>query len=165
MTQTTSSQKGPFPAPELRYRFTISAEVAPGLPLDTAAAGELSFIPITGGAVIGDLQGSVVPGGGDWCLKKSPGSYRVEARYGIRTAAGSYVDVHNTGILVRAQDDPGKPDSGAGEEYFMTTPVFRTVDPQLAWLTESLFAGRATAREGATVIDVFELLLPAPASS
>lgn len=144
--------------PALRYRFRIVAEVAPDISIDTSANGELVFIPITGGPVTGDLSGSIVAGGGDWCLNRSPGTYRVEARYGIRSEAGSYIDVYNVGILTRPEegaDTPGRP-----AEYFLTTPVFRTSDPQLAWLTQTVFVGHATATGSATTIDVFEVLAP-----
>lgn len=158
MTQLTSTTTPvAVMTPGLQYRFSIVAEVDPSIPLDTTDRGELGFIPITGGPVTGDVEGEVVSGGGDWCLNKSPGTYRVEARYGIRTTSGAYVDVHNTGILLR-------PDEGAegtrSAEYFMTTPVFRTTDPAFAWLTQSVFVGQAVASGEATRIDVFEVLLP-----
>lgn len=163
MTQITSSTHGlPSVAPALKFRFRIVAEVAPDIPLDTTSAGELLFIPITGGPVTGDLEGSVVGGGGDWCLHKSPGTYRVEARYGVRTTGGAYVDVVNTGILTRP--DEGARTPGRPFEYFMTTPEFRTTDPDLAWLTRSVFVGRAFAAGGATTIDIFEVLAPGPSA-
>ena len=166
MTQITSTlgTRG-TQLPGLQYRFSIVAEVAPNIPLDSTEAGELGFIPITGGPVSGDLEGSVVSGGGDWCLRKAPGTYRVEARYGIRTTAGSYIDVYNTGILSRPEEESGAMNHGRPREYFMTTPVFRTTDPELAWLTRSVFVGQAVASDGATTIDVFEVLLPGTASA
>ncbi|EMY35798.1 hypothetical protein D477_002371 [Arthrobacter crystallopoietes BAB-32] len=142
----------------MKFRFSIVAEVAPSVSLDETAAGELGFIPITGGTVAGDLEGSVIGSGGDWCLIKSAGTYRVEARYGIRTTEGAYVDVVNTGILTRPGEGAHTP--GRGGEYFMTTPVFRTTHPALAWLTHSVFVGHAVAGDGATSIDVFEVIVP-----
>jgi len=160
MTQitSTSSQATADSYPGLSFRFRIVAEVIPFLPIDETAAGELGFIPITGGTVTGDLTGTVVAGGGDWCLIKSPGTYRVEARYGIRTAEGAYIDVVNVGILTRP--DEGAVTPGRPGEYFLTTPAFRTVDPALAWLTQSVFVGHAKAGDGATTIDVFEVVAP-----
>lgn len=160
MTQITTV--GPninaAPRPNLQFRFRIVAEVAPFETIDEAGSGELGFIPITGGTVTGDLAGTVVGSGGDWCLIKSPGTYRVEARYGIRTAAGAYIDVFNAGILTRPEEGAHTP--GRPCEYFMTTPVFRTNDGSLAWLTQSVFVGHATAGDGATSIDIYEVLAP-----
>lgn len=160
MTQITSTVPDVVAAsrPKPRFRFRIVAEVAPFEPIDEAASGELGFIPITGGTVTGDLTGTVVGSGGDWCLIKSPGTYRVEARYGIRTATGAYIDVFNTGILTRPEEGAHTP--GRSGEYFMTTPIFRTADASLAWLTRSVFIGHAVAGDGATSIDIFEVLAP-----
>ncbi|MDR6989141.1 hypothetical protein J2Y66_003656 [Paenarthrobacter nitroguajacolicus] len=133
--------------PKMQFRFRIVAEVASTIPIEATGADELGFIPITGGRVTGKLSGAVVEGGGDWCLRRNDGSYAVDARYGIRSDTGAYIDVHNTGVLIRED----------GIEYFMTTPTFRTVDPDLVWLTRSLFVGRAHVGPGATTIDVFEL--------
>ncbi|WP_312178513.1 DUF3237 domain-containing protein [Arthrobacter sp.] len=161
MTQITPhpAESGHPSVPALLHRFRIVAEVAPDILIDAAGGGELDFIPITGGPGSGDIRGEIIPGGGDWCLLKSPGSYRVEARYGIRTESGSYIDVYNVGILTRPHEGADTP--GRTQEYFVTTPVFRTTDPTLAWLTQSVFIGHAAAGSGATTIDVFEVLAPA----
>ena len=161
MTQITplAADSAPPSVPALRHRFRIVAKVAPDILIDAAGGGELDFIPITGGPVSGDVRGEIISGGGDWCLLKSPGSYRVEARYGIRTESGSYIDVYNVGVLTSPEEGAVTP--GRTHEYFVTTPVFRTTDPALAWLTQSTFVGHAAAHEGATTIDVFEVLAPA----
>ena len=58
-----------------------------------------------------------------------------------------------SGRAARAVRDPDV-------EYFMTAPVFRTVDPGLDWLNHSVFVGHARELEGLTRIDVFEVMLP-----
>lgn len=141
-------------APTLTYRFTIVAEVGEYLKLHQDAARTLELIPITGGTISGDLTGSVVPGGGDWCSTLADGSYEVEARYVFQTDDGALVDVVNTGILRHLGDQTGPP-SEMG--YFLTTPTFRTVAPDLQWLTRSLFLGKARTAPGATTIDIFEV--------
>ena len=129
----------------LRPVFTIVAEIAAGIPL-VEGPGSETYIPITGGTVTGDIEGIVVPGGGDWS-REHPWGFSVNARYQLQTVAGSIIDVHNVGVGRR--DDHGDP------EYFMTTPVFRTVDPGLAWLLSSVFLGRASGRPEAATIEVF----------
>ncbi|MGC8200826.1 DUF3237 family protein, partial [Salmonella enterica] len=69
------------PAPSLRPCFTVVARVDPGIPLEKRGDDVLEFIPITGGPVTGDVEGEIIPGGGDWCLARADGSYDVEARY------------------------------------------------------------------------------------
>ncbi|HWU46809.1 MAG TPA: DUF3237 domain-containing protein [Humibacter sp.] len=133
-------------APALRYSFRVTAMVDAGIPLEHRGDDTLEFIPITGGPVTGDIDGEIVPGGGDWCLVRKDGTFEVEARYLIRTTDGDIVDVVNVGVV---RDEDG---------YFLTTPRFRTVAPHLKWLTRSVFVGRAYANANDTTVDVYELL-------
>lgn len=138
--------------PALRFAFRIVALVGPYLPLENR--GELlEFIPITGGTVAGDVTGEILPGGGDWCRTRSDDAYDVDARYLIRTASGAIIDVHNVGLVRHLEGE-----SGERMGYFQSTPVFRTTDPELQWLTRSVFVGRAEAHADDTTIDVFEVL-------
>ena len=137
-------------APSLRPCFTVVARVDPAIPLEKRGDDTLTFIPITGGPVSGDIEGEVVAGGGDWCLERADGSYDVEARYLIRTTAGDVIDVVNVGVV--------RPPEADEEEYFLTTPRFRTAAPSLHWLTRSMFVGKAYAHAGDTTIDIFEVL-------
>ncbi|GAA1128629.1 DUF3237 domain-containing protein [Citricoccus alkalitolerans] len=165
MTQITSAPDGDAAdahgptigrgRPALRYSFSIRAEVDPHLPIVQRDAEALEFIPITGGPVRGELSGEIVPGGGDWCLARADRAYNLEARYGIRTDGGAYVDVVNLGVLRHLPGESG----GPGEMgYFMTTPTFRTAEPALQWLTRSVFVGQAQSDGTATTIDVYEVL-------
>lgn len=138
------------PAPSLRPCLTVVARVDPAIPLEKRGDDTLTFIPITGGPVSGDIEGEIVPGGGDWCLERADGSYDVEARYLIRTTSGDVIDVVNVGVV--------RPSEADEEEYFLTTPRFRTVAPSLHWLTRSMFVGKAYAHAGDTTIDIFEVL-------
>lgn len=138
-------------SPELKFAFSIVAEVDPGLPIEQRGGNSLAIIPITGGTVSGSVAGVVQPGGADWCLERADGAFEVEARYWFRTDAGSIVDVVNVGRIA-----PGTDDRRLG--LFMSTPQFRTVDPELQWLTQRVFVGRAEAFGTHTTIDVFEVV-------
>ncbi|QTG82087.1 DUF3237 domain-containing protein [Arthrobacter crystallopoietes] len=151
-TRTAAAVAGPVPA--LRYAFTIVARVDPYIPLMGRAAEQLELIPITGGHVSGELAGDVVAGGADWCTARADDAFQVEARYGIRTQDGHYVDVVNTGILRHLDGETG---DSQHMGYFMTSPVFRTAAPELQWLTRSAFVGRARVFDGNTSIDVYEI--------
>lgn len=150
----STTSRGTTP-PDLRHVFTIVAEVAPPEALEHRGDATLEYIPITGGQVTGTLTGTVVPGGGDWCLVRSDGVFRVEARYLIRTDAGDLVDVHNVGYLRHVEGETG---DWTSMRYFQTTPVFRTASTRLQHLTNTVFVGRAHAGPDATTVDVFEVL-------
>ena len=135
----------------MEFAFSIVAEVSDHLPIEQRGDGTLSIIPITGGTVRGRISGEVVAGGADWCRERPDGAFDVEARYWIRTDSGAIVDVVNLGHIAPAQGD---------EELglFMTSPRFRTVDPELQWLTYTSFVGRAESFGTHTTIDVFEVV-------
>lgn len=137
--------------PALKYSFTIVAEVDPGLAIEQRGDDRLEIIPITGGPVTGSITGTVRPGGADWCRERADGAFEVEARYWIRTDSGAIVDVVNVGRIA-----PSGHDDRLG--LFMTTPVFRTVAPELQWLTQRVFVGRAEAFGTHTTINVFEVV-------
>ncbi len=141
--------RSPIP-PVLEFRFRIDAEITEGIPIDRRASGALEFIPITGGAVAGAIGGRI-SSGGDWCVNRGDGTWRVEARYGITLGDGAYVDVHNVGICDESH-------SGEGD-YFVTTPVFRTAAVDHDWLNRSVFVGHAQELPGVIRIDVFEVTL------
>lgn len=142
----------PSAAPHLRFVFRIVAEVGPYLPLQKRDVELLEFIPITGGTIEGEIVGSVVAGGGDWCVTRADDAYDVEARYLIRTDDDQVVDVVNVGIVRHL---PGE--SGDDMGYFQSTPRFRTTARDLQWLTRSVFVGRGVSNEHNTTIDVFEV--------
>lgn len=136
--------------PELRFAFTIVAEVGPPLPIEEGTTGRLDIIPITGGTISGRITGRVQPAGADWCRYRSDGSYDVEARYWIATDDDAIIDVVNVGRIA-------PPDAG-GDEFFVTTPQFRTVAPQYHWLTQRVFIGRAESTDEYTKIEVYEVV-------
>ncbi len=143
----------PTPAtPELKFAFTIVAEVDPGLPIERRGDESLEIIPITGGTVRGAVNGEVQRGGADWCLFRNDGALNVEARYWVRTDEGDIIDVVNVGRI-----SPEAPE-GAAHGLFMSTPQFRTTAPALQWLTQRVFVGRAHAFGTHTTIDVFEVV-------
>lgn len=142
-------------APGLRYSFKIVAEIGEFLPLEQRSTEKLEFIPITGGPVSGEIQGNIIPGGGDWCLTRADDAYNVEARYLIQTDQGEILDVYNVGVLRHLDGEAGGPDQMG---YFMSSPRFRTTAPRLQWLTRSVFLGRAVSTPENTTIYVFEVL-------
>lgn len=139
----------------LRFALTIVAEIAPDVVLQKRDAESLIFYPITGGRVSGDVVGTVLAGGGDWATARSDQTMNVEARYQFRTESGALVDVFNVGVLRHCDPDAEVID------YFVTAPVFRTVDPDLQWLTRSAFVGNAREIDGDIVIDVYEVVTDA----
>jgi hypothetical protein len=125
-------------APSLRYAFEARVEVGPEEHVGHGPGDEVLFVPIVGGTVTGPLlEGVVVPGGGDWMVRRGD-VYALEARYLIRAADGTLIDVVNRGFY---RETP----NGL---YYRTSPVFRTDAPEHRWLAETVFVGLAREEQG-----------------
>lgn len=149
--------------PVLEYVFEIRAGIAPELHIGRSADEKLSFTPITGGSVEGPrLNGTVVPGGGDWAVERS-GTTQLEARYLIRADDGAVIDILNRGyfratpgVWERMERGENVPEDEPGL-YFRTAPVFQTDAPQHRWLAENQFVGLARDEDDQVCIRVFLL--------
>lgn len=136
------------------YKFTIQVEVAPYRVIGPVDGGELVFVEIVGGVVKGELEGVVLPGGGDWATFHDDGTVSVDARYQIQSSDGDIIDVRNTGIAHFTDSTRGAID------YFATRPQFRVSADRWRNLHRRVYIGWARSTSEATEIDVFEVSAP-----
>ena len=149
--------------PELRFVFEARVDIGPGEHVGNGDGDELDFTPITGGTVDGPgLCGTIVPGGGDWAVRRGPTVWELDARYLIRAADGALIDIVNRGYFRATAEVMERVDAGdevdASEVYFRTSPVFRTDTPAHRWLAETVFVGLARDEAGQVCIRFFEVL-------
>jgi hypothetical protein len=148
------------PAPTLTYAFSVRAELAAPLEQGEIEGGRRRFIAITGGTVYGPrLQGSVLPGGGDWQTILPQGLTRIEARYFLKAADGTVIEVTNPGVRTAAPDVIERLAKGENVDpslyYFRTTPSFRVAGPAFAWMQRAVFVARGIRRPDHVVIDYY----------
>lgn len=146
-------------APSLEYAFEIVAEIDDGHRIGRSADEQLWFTPVTGGTVRGPLlNGTVLPGGGDWSIERS-GTSELEARYLIQADDGTVIDIVNRGYYRAAPEVEARLDAGQevaqDEYYFRSAPVFRTDAAQHRWLTEHQFVATLRAVGNTVVVFVF----------
>src|SRR5688500_15214869 len=85
--------------PSLRYAFTARVELSSPIEQGVVDGKRMRLVPISGGRVYGPrLVGEVLPGGGDWQAIGSNGLTEVNARYTLKAADGTMIDVVNTGV-------------------------------------------------------------------
>jgi len=156
-----AAQAGPAaPAPGLEYAFTATVLVAAPVEQGEADGGRKRFIAITGGKVEGPrLTGEVLAGGGDWQVIEPGGLTRVEARYFLKAADGTVIEVTNPGVRVA---DPQVIERLArGEDvdpsayYFRTTPHFTVKAGAHDWLRRSAFVARGVRKPDRVLIDFY----------
>ncbi|HXS29572.1 MAG TPA: DUF3237 family protein, partial [Steroidobacteraceae bacterium] len=83
----------------LEHVFTVQVAVAPPLVIGESSHGLRRIIPILGGEVEGPrLRGEVLPGGADWQYIRPDGVLQLTARYTLRAADGTLIQVVNRGL-------------------------------------------------------------------
>lgn len=155
------AQDGPAaPAPTLTFAFSVRATLDPVVEQGEVDNGRRRFIPITGGTVSGPaLTGTVLPEGGDWQVIMPGGLTSIEARYFIKAADGTMIEVTNPGVRTAspevidklAKGEPVDPSS----YYFRTTPRFMVKDGAYSWMRRKVFVARGIRKPDSVVIDFY----------
>ncbi|WP_459617513.1 DUF3237 domain-containing protein [Bordetella sp. 2513F-2] len=132
--------------PALEFVAAVVVEVGAPQEVGETPQGCRRIIPILGGVVEGPgLRGTVLPGGADFQLIRSPSHTEIQARYVIETPQGERVYVENTGIRTGSPEDIQRLMRGEAVDpariYFRTYPRFETAAPALDWLNRHLFVG------------------------
>ena len=148
------------PAPTLEYVFTVRASVAPPVELGQADGGRKRFIAISGGSVSGPmLTGEVLSAGGDWQVIEPGGLARVEARYFLKAADGTVIEVTNPGVRVASAEVTERIAKGElvdpSAYYFRTTPSFKVTNGPYEWLRRAVFVARGVRKPDQVVIDYY----------
>jgi len=155
------AQSGPSaPAPSLTYAFTVTATLAPPVEQGEVDSARKRFIAITGGTVSGPaLNGEVLPGGGDWQAILPGGLTSIEARYFLKAADGTVIEVTNPGVRTATPEVIEKLAKGEAVDpsayYFRTTPRFSVKPGAYDWLRRKVFVARGIRKPDGVVIDFY----------
>jgi hypothetical protein len=147
--------------PSLEFAFELRVAVDDAVRIGSGDRDDLHFTPITGGTVSGPgLQGTVVPGGGDWWTLRGR-TVQLDAHYLVQAADGAMIDVVNRGYWRAAPEVEERLFAGGEvneeELYYRTAFVFQTSAEEHRWLAESQFVGLARPEPGFVCIRVFRL--------
>lgn len=147
-------------APAMRYAFTIHVQLGPAQEQGVVDGRRMRFIPITGGTVSGPrLTGTVMPGGGDWQAVHPDGLTEVNARYTLKAADGTVIDIVNPGVRVASPEVLARmlrgEDVDPAQYYFRTNPRFSLGTGAHDWLRRTLFVARGVRRPDHVEITVF----------
>jgi len=134
--------------PRLEFLYEITATLALDAPIVIGATqhGQRLIVPCTGGTFTGPrLNGTVLPGGGDWHLVRPDGVGELDVRATIQTDDGALIYMQYRGYLTKILDLLPRWSAGEAipreEHYFAVTPYFETSAPQYAWLQEAVAVG------------------------
>ena len=114
-----------------RPLMTVRLSTAPTQNLGAGPHGTRVTFPIVGGVFEGDrLWGKVLPGGGDWVLKRPDGVLELDLRITLETDDGALIHMTFEGI----RDD-------RTSSYFRTLPRFETAETRYSFLNRLLAVG------------------------
>jgi len=119
----------------MRFRplMTLRLATAPTQDLGAGPHGARITFPITGGSFEGDrLRGKVLPGGGDWAIKRADGVLELDLRITLETDDGALV--HMTFEGIRDDGAPGGP-------YFRHVSRYDTAAEKYAFMNRLLAVG------------------------
>lgn len=77
--------------------FQLEVEVLAPQALDPVSMGPVRVVSITGGRVLGRLEGTILPGGTDWQTVEADGSVGIEARYLLELTDGARIELQSRG--------------------------------------------------------------------
>lgn len=125
--------------------FRLEVEVCPPQALDPDSMGPLRLVAITGGRVLGALDGVILPGGTDWQELRADGTIAIEARYLLELADGARIELQSRG------------QRGATAKGFWSSIWLRSAAPQWAHLGQAQYLGLGRKLDHCVAIEVFAL--------
>jgi Protein of unknown function (DUF3237) len=133
-----------------RPLMTLRLNTAPVQNTGAGPHGTRLTFPITGGSFDGDrLRGKVLPGGGDWVVKRSDGVLELDLRITLETDDGALIHMTFEGI---------RDDAAPGGPYFRTLPRFETADAKYTFLNRLIAVGTGEIQAGGPVHVIEEIL-------
>jgi hypothetical protein len=135
---------------ELRHEHLMQLRANLGEPLivGDVPKGLRRILHFTGGSFAGSkLLGEILPGGGDWVLRRGDGFAELDIRMTLRTADGALIYMQSQGLFQQAPED-----------YFRTSQRFETSAADYQWLNRRLAVGVGTRTKEGMVTESFTIL-------
>lgn len=147
--------------PTLKHVFDLEIEVEEPIEIGDTGDGQRRIIPIVDGTVSGRIEGHVIPAGADYQVFRVDRPTELVAKYAFETDDGSRVYVENRGIRYAPPETKERLRDGKPVEpddvYFQSTPQFETADPELAWLTQSIFVASGIRQPNGVKLAVYRV--------
>lgn len=140
----------------------LRAELAAPLTINDSPLGTRLILNATGGTFTGVAEGVILPGGGDWVLKRSDGIAQLDIRFALRTNDDHVIYVRSAGLVdmqphVSERIRKGEP-VDPNEYYFRTCVFFEAPAEAYRNLNRRLAVGIGCRTMTGMVTDVFTVL-------
>ncbi len=127
------AEDGPI-LPKFEFLYHMEADLEPPQVVGKAGKGARMIFIAKGGTIRGPkLNGTLLPGGGDWFTMRDDGVGELNVRGSFKTDDGALIYSHYLGLTHNKTDD--------GSRYFVTTPYYETGSEKYAWLNKIVTIG------------------------
>jgi hypothetical protein len=128
------------------FLMRLCAELEPAQPVGDTPLGLRQILYVKGGEFSGPrVKGKLLPGGGDWLLKRTDDVFQLDVRITLCTDDGALIFVTYRGISTITPEVRQRILKGevvdASQYYFRTTPYFETASQRYAWLNRLVAVG------------------------
>lgn len=144
--------------------FTMPIQVeSPLQMIGRTPFGERRIAKVTGGSFAGpELNGTVLPGGGDWLLMRGDGALQLDVRMTLQTDDDSLIYMTYRGIRhgpaeIMAALNKGE-EVDPADYYFRIAPFFETGAQKYDWLNRILAVGSGHRLPAGPVYEVHQIL-------
>lgn len=145
------------------FLFTLQVEIGSRHLVGVTPFGHRSIAHVTGGRFEGpQLQGSVLPGSGDWPLLSSEGGIRIDARLTLQTHDGQLIYMTYQGMRSAAPEVIERLNRNEQVDpslyYLRIAPMFETAAEQYRWLNYLIAIGSGRRVPGGIAYAVHRVL-------
>jgi uncharacterized protein DUF3237 len=158
----TPELAGPKEPPGLEFLMQIAVEFEAPHAISGGPLGMRRILHVSRGSFEGPaLQGTVMPGGGDWVLMRRDGAAELDIRFTLKTAADEIVYLRSTGLFVASEAVSARIRRAEAvdraEYYFRTSILFEADSARLARLNCMLHLGVGCRTATGMATDIFAI--------
>ena len=111
--------------------------------------GERIIYPVSGGTFEGpEIKGKILANGGDWVLRLSSTTSKLDVRVVLETEDGDLIYTYYEGFIHINSD---------GTYYFRTNPVFQTSSTKYSWLNHTIAIGVGKMIKGGVTYRIYAI--------
>lgn len=140
----------------MRRMLDLYVDCEPARRVGETLDGLLNIIPIVGGTVEGDIQGTVLSGGSDWNYTLRDDIASVCAKYMFQAEDGTYIGIENSGMIVPEVNGPETQTDN--EPVIITrTRFWADIHSPYAYLNHGVYVGSLEVKNGVVHVTIYDV--------
>lgn len=135
----------------MRRMLDLYVQCDDARPIGKTPDGFLNVIPILGGTVKGDVEGTILPGGADWNYSIGEGVSSVSAKYMFQSKEGVLIGIENSGML-EAQEQ------GEQDRHIITkTRFWVDMESPYKYLNYGVYVGSLSVEDDIIHVTIYDV--------